>query len=188
MLFEMPEGWGVESTLIETVLHPPVDFASEAWAYNFRRDVSVLERAPLFSTSIEPEVEEVFQIEAMTALFGLKEALDRGGYELIEGVVHVARAVSNTLDEIIGDSLAIDPSEAVRQSYLVEVEPAVMQYDLGYFGSRNLEVEFECHRVIAGADGSDVFTGQDGQHLLQICEVFGREYTAAIKAQAFPSY
>jgi hypothetical protein len=52
---------------------------------------------------------------------------------------------------------------------------------LGYFATRNLEVEGRCHEaVLAAADGADLPASATGRELVALCDDYSRELVGVL--------
>ncbi|QIY96384.1 hypothetical protein HEP87_23155 [Streptomyces sp. S1D4-11] len=72
--------------------------------------------------------------------------------------------------------------EDLRERYLAGIGERLHAYGVGYFASRNLEVEGLCHKaILAGSDGGELFTSAAGRELLINCDDCSNEMLSALR-------
>ncbi|WP_436521514.1 hypothetical protein [Actinoplanes sp. HUAS TT8] len=182
--FDFPEDWGFDRSWFEALVRPPRDFGSAEWADEFNGLVEEESAAPLWEDEIEPTVVEEIQLDAVMAIDLLHEAWEGLEAEQIRAIVEIPRKVGNYMDEIIELSAEADPAEGDRQSYLGMAGEDLVGYGLGYFGRRNLEIEYRCHDAVGMTSARELFAAPEGQELLALCDDFSREVVAALRLHA----
>jgi hypothetical protein len=174
---DMPSDWAVPLDLIGSMFETLVAEPTEALDHEVRGQAAELMQAPLFEFVLEPEFVEQVQLEALGGVLMLGEGLWELDAERADYIVYRVRAMTTYVDGVIADSLRLDPDEGAHQRYLSRLGDEVRAYDLGYFGSLNIELEFACHTaIIHQSSDEDFFASAAGRELL----VRGDEYSAEV--------
>lgn len=173
----MPTEWGVRQDLVSSLFVTLTAEPTDALAEAVHTAVGELRAAPLFESEWDPELTEEIQLDTIDGLLTLGATLMDPDPPSTEQIVSKARSLSHYLDECIADSLMPEPDKDAQQLYLSRLGDEVRAYDLGYFGSRNLELEFACHAAIIHHDShQDFFSSAAGQELL----TRGNDYSAEL--------
>lgn len=180
---EMPTDWGIDPTVLTSLLHAgaaPLDGEANE---DLERAVAELCSAPLFESGIEPEFAESFQLEAISGWLMLSEALGEMSEEQTDRVVRLARELAVYLDSYMAESLTEVGGGDLRESYLADIDDGLRSYGLGYFGTRNIEVEAACHEAVlaAPADG-DLADSAVGRRLKAACDEYSGQLLSALRA------
>ncbi|MER5429270.1 hypothetical protein [Streptomyces sp. NPDC002588] len=178
----MPEEWGVDPAAVEDLLRQGAAQLDGEPDQAFQEAFDRLSRAPLFESQVEPEIAETFQLEAISGWMLVSEALGEMSEEQTDTIVVRARELAHYLDEYMDNTLTVVAGEEERERYLVNVADPLRAYDLGYFATRNLEVEGRCHEAILAADGADLPASETGRELLALCDDYSRELAAVLRA------
>lgn len=72
--------------------------------------------------------------------------------------------------------------EDLRERYLAGIGERLRAYGVGYFASRNLEVEGKCHEAILAASDGKLFTSAAGRELLVDCDDYSNEMLSALRS------
>lgn len=178
--FAMPSDWGVDIGLIDSMLslnHLTLGSFPEE---EFRQNFVNLSSSPLFQDEQDPDLIQTFQLETIGGLEMLSEALGSMSVEETKYIALIPRGMANYLDRCIEAGRTGDPLFETHRAYLKRLDDIVRGYGLGYFGSRNIEVEWECSRAIAAADqagAGDV----EIERSLAACHAFSDELAQALR-------
>ncbi len=135
---------------------------------------------------MDPELAESFQLEAIGGRILLGEALGEMSEVQTDRIIILAREQADYLDQCIDGTLTVVAEEGLRERCLANAASRLRAYDLGYFATRNLEVEGRCHEaVLAASVGGDLPTSEAGRELLNSCDDYSREMVSALRA--FPT-
>ncbi|WP_234328152.1 hypothetical protein [Streptomyces sp. NRRL S-37] len=180
---EMPGDWGIEPAVIESLVHTGAERLNGELDDAFQQSIAQLMRAPLFESEIDPELAESFQLEAIGGWILLGQALGELSEVQTDRIIILAREQADYLDQCIEGTLMVIEGEDLRGRYLESVDDRFRSYGLGYFATRNLEVESQCHEVIlAASDGPEVFANQAGRELLNACDTYSAEVLSALRS------
>lgn len=181
---EMPEEWGIERTVIESLVRVGAQRLDGESDDAFQRSLAQLMGAPLFESEIDPELAESFQLEAIGGWILLGQALGEMSEVDTDRIIVLAREQADYLDQCIENTLLVIEGEQRRGRYLESVGDRFRAYGLGYFATRNLEVESRCHEaVLAASDGSEAFAAQEeGRELLSVCDTYSAEVLSALRS------
>ncbi|MGC9536763.1 hypothetical protein [Streptomyces sp. UG1] len=183
---EMPGEWGVDPAAVDSLLRCGAARLDGEPDDALQQAIAELSRAPLFESEIDPELAESFQLETIGGWILLAEALGEMSEVQTDRIIILAREQADYLDRCIDDTLMVVEGEEFRERYLANTEDRLRAYGLGYFATRNLEVEGRCHEVILDASaGGDPLSSGVGRELLNSCDRYGREMVSALRA--FPS-
>jgi hypothetical protein len=173
----MPPEWGVDPAAVLGVLDAGAARLDGEADDRLHRAVAALSRAPLFESEVDPELAESFQLEAIGGWLQLEEALGEMSAARTDEIITLARRQADYLDGCIDATLMVVAGEEARERYLAAVEdPRLRAHELGYFATRNLEVEARCHAaVLAGSP----------REPLHLCDEYSHEMLTALKA--FPT-
>lgn len=178
----MPPEWGVDPAAVDALLRQGAARLDGEHDDAFQQAVERLSQAPLFESEIDPGLAESFQLEAISQWLLLGEALGEMSEDQTDGIIVRVRELANYLDEYVDGTLTVVEGEDRRERYLAGVADPLRAYGLGYFATRNLEVEGRCHEAILS---TDVLPGSEtGRELTALCDAYSRELVSAL--QAFP--
>jgi hypothetical protein len=86
------------------------------------------------------------------------------------------------LDECIDDALTPDPGGDAHDLYLSQLGDEIRVYELGYFGSRNIELEFACHAAIVNQSSDEgFFSSAEGRELVARGDEFSAEFATSLR-------
>ncbi|WP_437094083.1 hypothetical protein [Streptomyces sp. enrichment culture] len=183
---EMPGDWGVDPAAVDSLLRCGAARLDGEPDDAFRQALARLSRAPLFESEVDPELAESFQLEAIGGWLLVGEALGEMSEDQTDGIVLLARAQADHLDGCIDDTLMAVGDEGLRERWLAQAGSHLRAYGLGYFATRNLEVEGRCHEVVLAASaGGDLLASEAGRELLNMCDDYSSEVASALRA--FPT-
>ncbi|MET8453765.1 hypothetical protein [Streptomyces sp. NPDC005209] len=178
---DMPADWAVPPDLIGSMFETMLAEPTEALDHEVRGQADEVLQAPLFEFELEPEFVEEVQLEALNGLLMLGEGLRELGAKRADYIVYRVRAMTTYVDEVIADSLRLDPDEGTHRRYLSQLGNDVRAYGLGYFGSRNIELEFACHGAIVQSSDVDFFSSAAGRELLIRSNEYSAEVATALR-------
>jgi hypothetical protein len=179
----MPEEWGVDPVAIDSLIRSGQAQMDGEMNEALQQAIIDLRSAPLFESDIEPEFSESFQLETINGWLMLGEALGELSEIQTERVIYLARELAEYLDKYMESSLTLVEGEGDRERYLGSVGEHLRLYDLGYFGTRNLEIESTCHEVILAAlENDELITSNAGRRLLDRCDDYSNQLASALVA------
>ncbi|MFE6956922.1 hypothetical protein [Streptomyces sp. NPDC057696] len=173
LAFELDAEWGVDQAALESLFRLAAAPAGEQSDRAYRRAIAELCTAPLFTSEVDPDTVQLFQLETISSLLAFGEFLDKPGVDEAERVVESSAGLANYLDDLVEGSFHSHPSEEAHRQYLADLADRASE---GYFGSRNFSVESACHGVLrALPDSAGLLDSSTGRELLALCEDFGEE-------------
>lgn len=178
---ELPDSWGMEPEDLESMLREGSGRLDGRVNPNLSEAVVRL-CEPLSGIELDPDPVELFQLEAIGGWDLLRMSLG----EMEEGrtirIVTLAREMAHYVDGISGQVSTGGNSRSYERR-LGEIEESVRDYGLGYFGSRNIEVELACHGVIlTSPEVADYATDNAvNEQLCAVCEEFSDEFLVALR-------
>jgi hypothetical protein len=179
---EMPADWGIGSAVVDALLRSAGARLDGEVDEAFQQAVAELCAAPLFESEVDPEFAELFQLETIGGWLLLGEALGEMSEVQTGGIISLARELANSLDTFMDDSLTVVEGGDLRERYLAGIGERLHAYGVGYFASRNLEVEGRCHEAILTASvGGELFTSAAGRELLINCDDYSNEMLSALR-------
>ena len=182
MGIRMPEEWGVDPAAVENLLQQGAVRLDGEPDHAFQQALDRLSQAPLFESEVDPELAESFQLEAISGWMLVGEALGEMSEAQTDTIVVRARELADYLDEYMDGTLTVVAGEEGRERYLANVPDSLRSYGVGYFATRNLEVERRCHGEILGAPGGACMPiSALGHELLVLCDDYSRELVAALR-------
>lgn len=183
---EMPRDWGIDPAVVDSLLRYGAARLDGEPDDAFQRAIARLGRAPLFVSEVDPELAESFQLEAIGGWILLGEALGEMSEVQTDRIIILAREQADYLDQCIDSTLMVVAEEGLRERYLANAASRLRAYNLGYFATRNLEVEGRCHEaILADSAGGDLPTSEAGRELLNSCDNYSSEMVSALRA--FPA-
>ncbi|MFF1739516.1 hypothetical protein [Streptomyces mirabilis] len=179
---EMPADWGIDPAVVDALLRSGGARLDGEADEKFQQAVAELCAAPLFESEVEPEFAELFQLETIGGWLLLGEALGEMSEVQTDRIISLARELADSLDTIMDDSLTVVEGEDLRERYLDGIDERLHTYGVGYFASRNLEVEGRCHEaILAASAGGELFTAA-GHELLINCDDYSNEVLSALRS------
>ncbi|SEE28177.1 hypothetical protein SAMN05216489_06073 [Streptomyces sp. 3213] len=179
----VPGEWGVDAAAVDSLIQTGQAQMDGETNRGLQQAIIELRSAPLFESEIEPEFVESFQLEVINGWLMLAEALGELSEAQTGRVIHLARELADYLDKYMKSSLTLVEGEGDRERYLGSVGGHLRSYDLGYFGTRNLEIEGACHEAILAALGDDeLITSRVGRQLLDRCDEYSNQLASALMA------
>ncbi|WP_406317232.1 hypothetical protein [Streptomyces sp. NBC_00118] len=183
---EMPRDWGVDPAAVDSLLRCGAAQLDGEPDDAFQQAITGLSRAPLFESEVDPELAESFQLEAIGGWILVGEALGEMSEVQTDRIVILAREQAVYLDQCIDSTLTVVADEGLRERYLANAASRLRAYSLGYFATRNLEVEGRCHEaILAASAGGGLLTSEAGRELLNSCDNYSSEMVSALRA--FPT-
>ncbi|MEU9450649.1 hypothetical protein [Streptomyces sp. NPDC048277] len=182
----MPEEWGVDPAEVEVLLRQGASRLDGETDNSFQQALDWLSQAPLFGLELDPEIAESFQLEALGGWMMASEAVGEMSEGQTDTIIVLTRELADYLDRCLNDTLTVVAGDEDRERYLANVAVPLRAYGLGYFATRNLEVEGQCHEaIVATTDGTELLNSATGRDLLALCDEYSREMVSVLKA--FPS-
>ena len=179
----MPEEWGVDPVAVDSLVQIGEAQMDGEINGELQQAITELCAAPLFQSEIDPQFAESFQLEVINGWLMLGEVLGVMSEVQTGRIVCLARELGEYLDKCVENSLAAVEGEGDHARYLASADECFLSYGLGYFGTRNLEVESICHEVILTAPRDAVTASSDtGRHLLGVCDEYSNQLTSALMA------
>ncbi|MEU2135028.1 hypothetical protein [Streptomyces sp. NPDC018352] len=177
--FELDAEWGVDQAALESLFQLAASPASEQSDRAFQQAIAELCTAPLFTSEVDPDTVQLFQLETISSLLTFGELLDKPGVDIAERVVEGSAGLANYLDDLVEGSFYSHPSEEAHRDYLANL---AYQAGEGYFASRNFAVESACHSALrALPDAAGLLDSLTGCELLALCEDFGEELITTMR-------
>ncbi|MFF1913549.1 hypothetical protein ACFVYE_18370 [Streptomyces sp. NPDC058239] len=177
--FELDAEWGVDQAALESLFQLAASPASEQSDRAFQQAIAELCTAPLFTSEVDPDTVQLFQLETISSLLTFGELLDKPGVDVAERVVEGSAGLANYLDDLVEGSFYSHPSEEAHRDYLANL---AYQAGEGYFASRNFAVESACHGALrALPDAAGLPDSLTGRELLALCEDFGEELITTMR-------
>jgi len=184
MEFGMPADWGVRLDLVSSLFVTLTAEPGDALAEAVHTCIDELKTAPLLADGeyVDPDLVQEVQLEAVSCLLTLSDGLMDLDVDSTEYIAYRVRAMSRYLDGLIDDTLTPDPDEDAHELYLSQLRDEIRTYGLGYFGSRNIELEFACHAAIVSqsSDGGFFFSAE-GRELLARGDEFSAEFAMSLR-------
>ncbi|MFJ1606906.1 hypothetical protein ACIOHS_26580 [Streptomyces sp. NPDC088253] len=182
----MPEDWGVDPAAVDSLLRSGEARLDGEINGELQQAITELCDAPLFESEIEPEFGESFQLEAINGWLMLGEALGEMSEIQTSRVIYLARELADYLDKYMENSLVVVEGEESRERYLAGADERFRSYGLGYFGTRNLDIESTCREAILTVpENEDLLTSVAGRQLPGLCDEYSNQLLSALRA--FPT-
>jgi hypothetical protein len=176
----MPEEWGVDTAALTSVLRKGATRLDGEVHEDLEHAIAELCSAPLFESEIEPEFAESFQLEAINGWLMLGESL--GEMSEVQRAISLAREMAVYLDSFMDGSLTVVEGDELRERYLARVADNLRVYGMGYFGTRNLEIEGACHAAIIAVSASEDLLGSAVGHQLEAtCDEYSSQISSALE-------
>ena len=182
----MPDEWGVDPVAVDSLIQAGGAQIDGEINRELQQAITELRAAPLFESEIEPDFVESFQLETINGWLMLSEALGVLSEVQTGRIISLARELGDYLDKCMENSLDVVEGEEDRERYLANADERLISHGLGYFGTRNLEVESICHEVVLAAPRNDVTASSEvGRKLLSVCDEYSNQLASALIA--FPT-
>ncbi|WP_406344598.1 hypothetical protein [Streptomyces sp. NBC_01578] len=179
LAFELDAKWGIDQAALESLFQLAASPAGEQSDRAFRRAIAELCTAPLFTSEVDPDTVQLFQLETISSLLTFGELLDKPGGDVAERVVEGSAGLANYLDDVVEGSFYSHPSEEAHREYLANLADRAGE---GYFASRNFAVESAGHGSLrALPDAAGLLDSSTGRELLALCEDFGEELVTTMR-------
>ena len=163
----MSADWGVAPAVVDSLIRSGEAQLDGENDGALRLAIAELCAAPLFESEIEPEFAESFQLEAINGWLAFGDALGEMSEVQAGGLIGLARELAEYLDKSMENSLT--------------VAEHLISNGLGYFGTRNLEVESICHGGILAAPGNEVAASSEaGRRLLDVCDEYSNQLASVL--------
>ncbi|MER6332161.1 hypothetical protein ABT298_23055 [Streptomyces sp. NPDC001034] len=179
LAFAWDAEWGVDQSVLESLFRLAVSAPDEQSDRAYRRAIAELCTAPLFTSEVDPDTVQLFQLETISNLLTFGELLDKPGVDEVERVVEVSAGLANYLDGLVEGSFCSHPSEEAHHQYLADLADRASG---GYFASRHFAVETACHGALGVLpDSAGLPDTSTGRQLLALCEDFGEEIVTTMQ-------
>jgi hypothetical protein len=182
--FGMPAAWGVPVDLVRSLFVTLTAEPRDALADAVHTGVGALQMAPLLADReyVDPDLIQEVQLEAIGCLLTLNDGLMDLDVDSTEDIAYRVRAMSHYLDQCIDDARTPDPGEDAHALYLSQLREEIRVYEVGYFGSRNLELEFACHAAIVNQRSDErFFSSAAGRELVARGDEFSAEFVTSLR-------
>lgn len=179
LAFALDAEWGVDQSVLESLFRLAASPPDEQSDRAYRQAIAELCTAPLFTSEVDPDTVQLFQLETISSLLTFGELLDKPGVDEVERVVETSAGLANYLDGLVEGSFYSHPSEEAHHQYLADLADRAGE---GYFASRHFAVETACHgalRVLP--DSAGLPDTPTGRQLLALCEDFGEEIVTTMR-------
>ncbi|MCQ4211508.1 hypothetical protein [Streptomyces longispororuber] len=171
--------WGLDQSVLESLFRLAASPAGDESDRAYLRAIAELRTAPLFTSEVDPDTVQLFQLETINNLLAFGELLERPGVGEVERVAEASAGLAHYLDELIEGSLYSHPSEEAHRQYLAGL---VGRTSEGYFASRHFAVETRCRAALdVLPDSSGLLDSSTGRELLALCEDFGEELATTLR-------
>ena len=178
LAFEFDAEWGVDRSVLESLFRLAASPAGERPDRAYRREAAELCRAPLFTSEVDPDTVQLFQLETISNLLTFGELLDSPGVQ-VERVVEASAGLATYLDGLVEGSFYDHPAEDAHRRFLADLADRAGE---GYFASRHLAVKIACHAALRVLpDSAGLLDSSTGRELLALCEDFGEEVVTTME-------
>jgi hypothetical protein len=176
---EWDEDWGIDQSVLESLFRLAASPPGEQSERAYRRAIAELCMAPLFTSEVDPDTVQLFQLETIGNLLTFGELLDGPGADEVERVVEGSAGLASYLDGLVDGSLYSHPAEEAHRQYLADLGDWASE---GYFASRHIAVEAVCHGALGVLpDSAGLLDSPTGRELLALSEDFGEELVATMR-------
>ncbi|MFD0367666.1 hypothetical protein [Streptomyces sp. NPDC127114] len=180
----MPQEWGIDRQVLEAVERASESALKNAEDGSLRAAAEEISRASIFADEgdLYPEGNQELQLEVMASWIHLCEVWEEMRPEATKSILMKVRQLTIGEDAGVQQSLSVIAGEVERQTYLEGVDGTLAEYGLGYFGTRNIEIERRCNNVILrSSDGLELWEIGPGREVRQLCYEFGSEILSVLK-------
>ncbi|MFJ8670157.1 hypothetical protein [Streptomyces sp. NPDC093600] len=178
----MPEEWGIRAEVVAAILQAGSARLDGAVDRDLHRAIEALLSADLFEdgNEVHPEGNEEFQLDVLSAWISLEESLGDMDEETIYDILMRVRQLANATDVVVDQSLSVLEGEGDHRDYILGVGGSLSAYGLGYFGTRNIELEQKCNSAILSFEGDGWGGSEVGREALGLCDEFGQEVLSVL--------
>lgn len=179
LAFEWDAEWGVDQSVLESLFRLAASPPGEQSERAYQRTIAELCTAPLFTSEVDPDTVQLFQLETISNLLTFGELLEGPGVDEAERVVDASVGLANHLDDLVEGSFYSHPAEEAHRQYLADLADRA---SVGYFASRHVAVETACHGALRLLpDSAGLLDSSTGRELLALCEAFGEELVTTMR-------
>ncbi|MER5519832.1 hypothetical protein [Streptomyces sp. NPDC002763] len=179
LAFQVDAEWGIDPAALGSLFQLAASPAGEQSDHAYRRAIAELCTAPLFTSEVDPDTVQLFQLETISGLLTFGELLDNPGVDVAKRVVDGSAGLAKYLDDLVEGSFYSHPSEEAHREYLANLADRAGD---GYFASRNFAVESACHRALrALPDTAGLLDSSTGREVLALCEDFSEELVTTMR-------
>jgi hypothetical protein len=179
LAFELDAEWGIDRSVLEPLFRLAASPSGEQSDGTYRRAIAELCTAPLFTSEVDPDTVELFQLETISNLLTFGELLDKPGVDEVERVVESSAGLATYLDGLVEGSFYSHPAQGAHRQYLADLADRGGE---GYFASRHFAVETACHGALGVLpDSAGLLDSSTGRELLALCEDFGEELVTTMQ-------
>ncbi|MET9652144.1 hypothetical protein ABZZ44_17995 [Streptomyces sp. NPDC006460] len=179
----MPAEWGIPFSAVQSIAQYGQVELGVIGDEELHDAVSKVAEAPLFESELSPNVYEEIQLDTLAGWMALEGVLGEMDESTVFEIIRTVRALVKYVDDWMAYSDLEFEGESARRAYLAALPDTLRVFGLGYFGSRNIDLERQCHEAIlksSDGDGS-AFTLKDGRDLLEKCDEYGNEVLAVLR-------
>ena len=177
---EMPSVWGVDRESVVSLAREGSLRLDGTANERLERLVAEVCSAPGFEFGVDPELAETFQLEAIAAWQVLSESLGEMRADRTDAIIVRVREMAFYLDSWMENSFADIDGEEAREAYLSAIDDDLRDYGLGYFGTRNIEVEHACHAEILAMPSEELFGSPVFRQLEMACDEYSDQLLTAL--------
>ncbi|MET9461576.1 hypothetical protein ABZY05_42210 [Streptomyces canus] len=179
LAFELDAEWGIDRSVLESLFRLAASPSGEQSDGAYRRAIAELCTAPLFTSEVDPDTVELFQLETISNLLTSGELLDKPGVDEVERVVESSAGLATYLDGLVEGSFYSHPAQEAHRQYLADLADRGGE---GYFASRHFAVETACHGALGVLpDSAGLLDSSTGRELLALCEDFSEELVTTMQ-------
>ncbi|MFD8421713.1 hypothetical protein [Streptomyces sp. NPDC059466] len=176
LAFELDAEWGIDPAVLESLFQLAASPSGEQSDRAYRRAIADLCRAPLFTSEVDPDTVQLFQLETISSLLTFGELLDNPATDVTDRVIEGSADLADYLDDLVADSFYPHPSEEAHREYLAGLAGE------RYFASRNFTAQSAGHRALRSLpDTAGLLDSSAGRELLTLCEDFGEELVTTMQ-------
>ncbi|MGW9031623.1 hypothetical protein ACWGQ5_47975 [Streptomyces sp. NPDC055722] len=179
LAFQLDPEWGIDPAVLESLFQLAASPSGEQSDRAYRRALADLCTAPLFTSEVDPDTVQLFQLETISSLLTFGELLDNPGVDVAGRVIEGSAGLANYLDDLVDGSFYSHPSEEAHREYLANLAGRAGER---YFASRNFAVESAGHRALrALPETAGLLDSSAGRELLALFEDFGEELVTTMR-------
>ncbi|MFI8522460.1 hypothetical protein ACIGEZ_32385 [Streptomyces sp. NPDC085481] len=177
----MPAEWGIPPQAVESIVQCGQVELGAVDTQGLHAAISEVAEAPFFGDELSPNFCEEIQLDTLTAWMALEEVLSEMDESTVFEIIRTVRGVAKYVDEWMTNPKLEFDGESARQAYLSAMSDDLRAFGLGYFGSRNIDLERQCHEMIRGISGNEsVFELKEGRDLLEKCDEYSSEVSSVL--------
>ncbi|WP_329529449.1 hypothetical protein [Streptomyces sp. NBC_01462] len=179
LAFELDAEWGINPAVLESLFQLAASPPGEQSDHAYQRAIADLCTAPLFTSEVDPDTVQLFQLETISSLLTFGALLDNPGTDVTDRVIEGSAVLATYLDDLVDGSFYSHPSEEAHREYLANLAGRSGER---YFASRNFAAESAGHRALrALPDTAGLLDSSAGRELLVLCEDFGEELVTTMQ-------